>query len=113
MCVGGGGAGKVKLGFFFWGHFRIFVVSLQFEPADASSFVEHPVPRWPSCMHVLFGVHVNSPPIITLNIIRCETNIFSCHGDILIRYWNIFITVTSEQSLFTETASNTIEVYLF
>ena len=31
----------------------------------------------------------------------------------LIRYWNIFITVTSEQSFVTKTASNTIEVVLY
>ena len=86
MCVGGGGESKnwassfrVILGF--------LVVSLQFEPADARVLVEHPVPRYPRCTPVLFGVHVNSPPppapdnyfIIT----SCETNIFSCHGDIL------------------------------
>ena len=46
------------------------MVSLQFEPADARVFVEHPVPRWPSRTHVPFGVHINSPPIITLNIIE-------------------------------------------
>ena len=34
------------------------VVSLQFEPADARVLVEHPVPRYPSCTPVLFGVHV-------------------------------------------------------
>ena len=82
------------------------MVSLQFEPVDAKVFVEHPVPRWPSCTHVLSGVHVNSPPIITFYI-------FSCHGDILIRYWDIFITETSELSFFTKTDSNTIEVDLF
>ena len=75
------------------------VVSLQFEPADARVLVEHPVPRCPSCTPVLFGVHVNS---------------FSRAMEIfLIRYWNNFITVTSEQSFFTKTASNTIEVDLF
>ena len=53
-----------------------FVVSLQFEPADARVLVEQSVPRCPSCTPVLFGVHVNPPP-------PCETNIFSYHGDIL------------------------------
>ena len=69
------------------------VVWLQFEPADARVLVEHPVPRCPSCTPVLFGVHV--------------MEIF------LISYWNISITVTSEQSFFTKTASNTIEVDIF
>ena len=85
MWAGGGGGGKVKLGFFFWGYFRIFggiATILQFEPADARVLVEHSVQRWPSCTHVLFGVQVNLPPIITLNIIPRETNIFSCHGAI-------------------------------
>ena len=64
------------------------VVSLQFEPADARALVEHPVLRCPSCTPVLFGVHVNSPPPPPppdkyFIIIPCETNIFSCHGDIL------------------------------
>ena len=59
VCVGGGGG---KLGFFFSGHFRFLVVSLQFEPADARVLVEHPFPRCPSCTPALFGVHVNSPP---------------------------------------------------
>ena len=54
--------GEVKLGFFFSGHFRFLVVSLQFEPADAKVLVEHPVPPCPSCTPVLFGVYVNSPP---------------------------------------------------
>ena len=83
MCVGGGGGSKnwassfrVILGF--------LVVSLQFEPADARVLVEHPVPRCPSCMPVLFGVHINRPPPHKyFIIIPCETNIFSCHGDIL------------------------------
>ena len=89
MCVGGGGGSKnwassfrVILGF--------LVVSLQFEPADARVLVEHPVPRCPSCTPVLFGVHGNSPPSPPppppdkyFIIIPCETNIFSCHGDIL------------------------------
>ena len=62
VCVGGGGrGGGVKLGFFFSGHFRFLVISLQFEPADARVLVEHPVPRCPSCTPVLFCVHVNSP----------------------------------------------------
>ena len=60
VCVGGGGSKK-------WASsFRVIlgllVVSLQFEPADARVLVEHPVPRCPSCMPVLFGVHVNSHP---------------------------------------------------
>ena len=61
VCVWGGGSKKwaspfrVILGF--------LVVSLQFEPADARVLVEHPVPRCPSCTPVLFGVHVNSPPL--------------------------------------------------
>ena len=57
VCVWGGGGSKnwvssfqVILGF--------LVVSLQFEPADAKVLVEHPLPRWPSCTPVLFGVHV-------------------------------------------------------
>ena len=83
MCVGGGGSKnwassfRVILGF--------LVVSLQFEPADARVLVDHPVPRCPSCTPVLFGVHVNSPPSPDnyFIIIPCETNIFSCHGDIL------------------------------
>ena len=62
----------------------LLVVSLQFEPADARVLVEHPVPRCPSCTPVLFCVHVNSPPTDKyFIIIPCETNIFSCHGDIL------------------------------
>ena len=56
VCVGG-----VKIGLLLC-HFRFFVVSLQFEPADARVLVEHPVPRCPSCTPVLFGVYVNSPP---------------------------------------------------
>ena len=84
MGRGGGGESKnwassfrVILGF--------LVVSLQFEPADARILVEHPVPRCPSCTPMLFGVHVNSPPPPDkyLIIIPCETNILSCHGDIL------------------------------
>ena len=70
-----------------WGGYFIFflVISLQFEPADARVLVEHPVPRCPSCTPVLFGVHVNSPPPPDkyVIIIPCESNIFSCHGDIL------------------------------
>ena len=64
---------------------RFLVVSLQFEPEDARVLVEHPVPRCPSCTPVLFGVHVNSPPPPHkyFIIIPCETNTFSCHGDIL------------------------------
>ena len=63
-------------------------VSLQFEPVDARVQIEHPVTRCPSCTPVLFGVHVNSPPPPPppdkyFIIIPCETNIFSCHGDIL------------------------------
>ena len=43
------------------------VVSLQFEPADARVFVEHPAPRCPSCTPVFFGVQVNShPPLISI-----------------------------------------------
>ena len=84
MCVWGGGGGKSKN----WASsFRVILgflaVSLQFEPADARVLVEHPVPRCPSCTPVLFGVHVNSPPHNYFIIIPCETNIFSCHGDIL------------------------------
>ena len=60
MC--GGGGDKVKLGFSFGVILGFLVVSLQFEPADARVFVEHPVLLWPSCTHVLFGVHVNSHP---------------------------------------------------
>ena len=92
--VGGGGESKNRAS-----SFRVIlgflVVSLQFEPADARVLVEHPVPRCPSCTPVLFGVHVNSPPTHPPThppphtpdnyfiIIPCETNIFSCHGDIL------------------------------
>ena len=87
MSVWGWGGGKnwtscfrVILGF--------LVVSLQFEPVDARVLVEHPVPRCPSCTPMLFGVHVNSPPPPPPDkyfiIIPCETNIFSCHGDILL-----------------------------
>ena len=48
VCVWGGGGGGVSKNSFlvilgFW------VVSLQFEPADARVLVEHPVPRCPSC----------------------------------------------------------------
>ena len=83
MCVGRGWGSKnwassfrVILGF--------LVVSLQFKPADARVLVEHPVPRCPSCTPVLFGIYVNSPPPHKyFIIIPCETNIFSCHGDIL------------------------------
>ena len=56
------------------------VVLLQFEPTDARVLVEHPVPRRPRCMPVLFGP---PPPKKYFIIIPCETNIFSCHGDIL------------------------------
>ena len=68
------------------------VVLLQFEPADAARvLIEHHLPRCPSCTPVLFGVHVDStpppspppPPDNYFIIIPCETNIFSCHGDIL------------------------------
>ena len=98
------------------GHFRFLVVSLQFEPADARVLVEHPVPRCPSCTPVLFGVYVNSPPPLPPPdkysiIIPCETNIFSCHGDILTSLLEYFHH--SDQSFFTKTASNTIEVDLF
>ena len=80
---GGGGGGRSKN----WASsFRVILgflmVSLQFEPADAGVLVEHPVPRCRSCTPVLFGVHVNSPDKYFI-IIPCETNIFSCHGDIL------------------------------
>ena len=81
MCGGGGknwaSSFRVILGF--------LVVSLQFEPADARVLVEHPVPRCPSFTPVLFGVHVDPPPSPDkyFIIIPCETNIFSCHGDIL------------------------------
>ena len=81
------------------------VVSLQFEPADARVLVEHPVPRCPSCTPVLFGTR-QFPPPPPLRFSRAM-EIF------LIGYWNIFITVTSEQNFFTKTASNTIEVDLF
>ena len=65
-----------------------FRVILGFEPADARVLVEHPVPRCPSCTPMLFGVDVNPlppphPPDKYFIIIPCETNIFSCHGDIL------------------------------
>ena len=92
VCVGGGGEGSKNWASSFWDILGFLVVSLQFEPADARVLVEHPVPRCPSCMHVLFGVHVNSsppppppppPPHKYFIIIPCETNIFSCHGDIL------------------------------
>ena len=124
MCVcggGGAGGGGVKLGFFFSGHFRFLVISLQFEPADARVLVEHPVPRCPSCTPVLFCVHVNSPapshppppppPDKYFIIIPCETNIFSCHGDILTSLLEYFHH--SDVSFFTKTASNTIEVDQF
>ena len=62
VCVCGGGGEKnwassfrVILGF--------LMVSLQFEPADARVLVEHPVPHCQSCTPVLFGVHVNPPPL--------------------------------------------------
>ena len=82
--LGGGGGGWSKN----WASsFRVIlgflVVSLQFDPADARVLVEHHVPRCPSCKPVLFGVHVKSPPHMYFIIIPCETNIFSCHGDIL------------------------------
>ena len=99
VCVCGGGGGGKNWASSFQVILGFLVVSLQLEPADARVLVEHPVPRCPSCTPVLFGVHVN---------------IFSCAMEIfLIRYWNIFSTVTSEQSFFTKTASNTIEVDLF
>ena len=85
VCGGGGGVGESKN----WASsFRVIlgflVVSLQFEPADARVLVEHPVPRCPGCTPVLFGVHDNSPPPPNyFIIIPCETNIFSCHRDIL------------------------------
>ena len=87
----GGGGGK-NWASSFWVILGCLVVSLQLEP-DARVLVEHPVPRCPSCTPVLFGVHVNSPPPLPppppprpdkyFIIIPCETNIFSCHGDIL------------------------------
>ena len=89
MCVWGGGGGESKnWASSFRGILGFLVVSLQFEPVDARVLVEHPVPRCPSCTPVLFGVHVNSPPPPPAPdkyfiIIPCETNIFSCHGDIL------------------------------
>ena len=84
VCGGGGGSKN-------WASFvrvilGILVVSLQCEPADARVLVEQPVPRCPGCTPVLFGVHVISPPPPPDNyfiIIPCETNIFSCHGEIL------------------------------
>ena len=91
VCVCGEGGGGVSKN---WASslrviLGLLVVSLQFEPADARVQVEHSVPRCLSCTPVLFGVHVNSPPPIPpppdkyFIIIPCETNIFSCHGDIL------------------------------
>ena len=91
VCGGGGrenwaSSFQVILGF--------LVVPLQFEPADARVLVEHPVPRCPSCTPVLFDVHVNSPPppINYFIIIPCETNIFSCHGDILYSLFEYFLS---------------------
>ena len=66
MCVwGGGGGGGKNWASSFWVILGFLVVSLQFEPADARVLVEHPFSRCPSCTHVLFGVHVNSPPQIS------------------------------------------------
>ena len=82
VCVGWGGSKNWVSSFRFILGF--LGVSLQFEPADARVLVKHPVPRCPSCTPVLFGVHVNCPPPHKFFIIiPCETNIFSCHGDIL------------------------------
>ena len=85
VCVGGGGRESNNWASSFRIILGFLVVSLQFEPVDARVLVEHPVPRCPSCTPVLFGVHVNSPPPPHkyFIIIPCETNIFSCHGDIL------------------------------
>ena len=118
VCVGGGGGGSKNWASSFRVILGFLVVSLQFEPADTRVLVEHPIPRCPSCTPVLFCVHVNSPsthphtppppPISTFN------NTFSLAMEIfLIRYLNIFITVTSKQSFLTNTASNTIEVDIF
>ena len=82
VCVGG------KFGLLLRAILGFLAVSLQFEPADARVLVEHLVQRCLRCTPVLFCVHVNSPPPPPppdnyFIIIPCETNIFSCHGDIL------------------------------
>ena len=56
-----GGGVKINWAFSFGVILGFLVVSLQIEPADARVFVMHPVPRWPSCTHVRFDVHVSSP----------------------------------------------------
>ena len=58
VCVCGGGGGSKNWASSFRVILGFFVVSLQFEPADARVLVEHPVPRCPSCTPMLFGVHV-------------------------------------------------------
>ena len=107
MCGGGGSKNWASsfrdiLGF--------LVVSLQFEPADARVLVEHPVPRCPSCMPVLFGIHVNSPP---------PPPHFSNTDPLCIAPTQVCVCVRGVggvkigQSFFTKTTSNTIEVDLF
>ena len=88
--MGGGGERSKNWASSFRVILGFLVVSLQFEPADARVLGEHPFTRCPSCTPVLFGVHVDSPPPHPpptpdkyFLIIPCETNIFSCHGDIL------------------------------
>ena len=85
VCVCWGGGGSKNWASSFWVVLGYLVVSLQYEPADARVLVEHPVPCCPSCTPMLFGVRGNSPPPPRqyFIIIPCETNIFSCHGDIL------------------------------
>ena len=119
MYGGGGGGGEVKIGLLLFGSFKDFRwYRYNLNQQMQGSWVEHPVPRCQSCTPVLFGVHVNSPPPPPppdkfFIIIPCETNIFSCHGDILNSLLEYFHHSDVRTEYFTKTASNTIEVDLF
>ena len=88
VCVWGGGGGSKNWASSFRIILGFLVVSLKFEPADARVLVEHPVQRC-RVVRPCFLMYTSIPPPPPppprkyFIIIPCETNIFSCHGDIL------------------------------